>query len=189
MLVIKKFLNENKSLQILNYFYYYLLFKNNNTKKFYRFYYKNYIKHFIKNLLIKLIFLENFKKKKLSFKLKKNNNIIFYILNIFLTNSNLFVNISNNFGNINYYISSGLLKYKGSEKTNKYSILSVIQKTILANYNIVKNKSVVVHFKGNNNNVYNLVLKYLKKNFNIKAIKYYNLLPHNGCRPKKYKRI
>lgn len=223
MLVIEKISNKNKSLQVVNYLYYFLYQKNNNKKFYlcniikivnnnffinfkYNFYNKkNYIKYYLKNLITKLLFIENLKKKdikirlkQLTFKLKKIsqffsnqnfNNTVYYILNIFLTNSNLFVNISNNFGNVNFYISSGLLKYKGSEKTNKYSLLNTIQKTIMVNYNVIKNKNIVIHYKGKSNSIYKLILKYLKKKFNIKTIKYYNLLPHNGCRPKKCRRI
>ena len=100
--------------------------------------------------------------------------------------SNIFFNVINYKQQVIYYESYGQVKKKGFEKQIKASILSILRTGMLkvnVNYNIA------IHYKGLIKNHYrSYITMMLKKNYKIKTIKSFNLLPHNGCRPKKIRR-
>jgi len=112
--------------------------------------------------------------------------LISYIINVNLSKSNTIISILDKGGNLKGYYTSGILGFKGSQKTKKYTIITML-KNFLYNFNFINNKSVLVNFKGVTKDQ-NLFIKKLKEKVSIKAINYDNLLPHNGCRPKKIKR-
>jgi len=116
-------------------------------------------------------------------------NNINCILNVKLLYSNIIINLTDLKGNISFTTSSGLFGLKGFEKTNKYAILSIIKYLFYKLKSVEQVYKVSVHFKGLNKSFNKLVIKHLKKFISIKAIKYYNLIPHNGCKPKKMKRV
>jgi small subunit ribosomal protein S11 len=112
--------------------------------------------------------------------------LISYIINVNLSKSNTIISILDKEGNLKGYYTSGVLGFKGSQKTKKYTIITML-KNFLYNFNFINNKSVLVNFKGVTKDQ-NLFIKKLKEKVSIKAINYDNLLPHNGCRPKKIRR-
>lgn len=107
-----------------------------------------------------------------------------YVININLSNSNSSILITNRTGKIKAYCTSGIL---GFSKTQKYTIIALLKK-VLYNYNFLDNKTAIIIFKGLKK-YHKLIISRLKKKVHIKAIIYNNLLPHNGCRPKKIRRI
>ena len=115
------------------------------------------------------------------------NEPINFILFIKLTQSNIILHLTDITGRIVFNISSGLLNFKGKEKTNKYAILQIFQ------FLFYKYKhtplTVALHLKGLNRSYIKLITKYLKKIFLIKIVKCYNSVSHNGCKPKKIKRL
>ena len=113
-------------------------------------------------------------------------SLIVYIINITLSTSNIIISITDKNGNLKDYYTSGKLGFLGSQKTKKYTLLTILKK-FLYNYNYINNKSVLINFKGISKNQ-KLIIKKLKEKVSIKMIKYNNLLPHNGCRPRKKKR-
>jgi len=116
----------------------------------------------------------------------KMKPLISYVINVNLSNSNTIISILDKRGNLKGYYTSGILGFKGSQKTKKYTIITML-KNFLYNFNFINNKSVLVNFKGVTKDQ-NLFIKKLKEKVSIKAINYDNLLPHNGCRPKKIRR-
>lgn len=119
-------------------------------------------------------------------KTKKYKLNIFYIFTIHISRSNIMVQIKNKRGECLSFITSGYLKFKGKQKNKKLSLLAILKK-IIYNYNIYKNKTIILMFKGLKYNQ-RLIVKKLKEKFIIDSIIYNNLLPHNGCRPKKFRR-
>ena len=112
-----------------------------------------------------------------------NSNLISYIIKITLLKSNIFINITNIKGTALITCSSGLVNFKGSQKTKRlaYNRISKFTKFKIRK---LKNKIFAIHFKGKKYKRKKL-LKTFKKLFKIKNIKYFNLLAHNGCRLKK----
>lgn len=112
-----------------------------------------------------------------------NSNLISYIIKITLLKSNIFINITNIKGTALMTCSSGLIDFKGSQKTKRlaYNRISKFTKFKIRK---LKNKIFAIHFKGKKYKRKKL-LKTFKKFFKIKNIKYFNLLAHNGCRLKK----
>lgn len=118
--------------------------------------------------------------------LKNNKPLISYIININVSNSNTIISINDKNGKLKGYLTSGILGFKGSQKTKKYTLISIL-KNFNYKFNFLNNKSVLINFKGITKDQ-KLFIKKLKEKVSIKAIIYTNLLPHNGCRPKKMKK-
>ena len=117
---------------------------------------------------------------------RKTKPLISYIININISNSNTIISIVDKNGEMKGYYTSGTLGFKGSQKTKKYTIITLL-KNFIYNFNFLNNKSVLINFKGITKDQ-KLFVKKLKEKVSIRAINYNNLLPHNGCRPKKIRR-
>ena len=126
-------------------------------------------------------------------KLTKDNTssedkpLISYIININVSNSNIAMSINDKNGKLKGYFTAGTLGFKGSQKTKKYTLITIL-KNFNYKFNFLNNKSVLVNFKGVTKDQ-KLFIKKLKEKVSIKAINYTNLLPHNGCRPRKIKKL
>ncbi len=145
--------------------------------------YKNFF--FLAIKLIKII-KNNF--YKLSNQLIKNTHnfitLISYILTIHFYNSNIFINITDIKGKKNLYVlSSGILNIKSSKK-NKNLVLKNIVKKVIFKLKYLNITFIALHIKSSKKNR-KYFIKELKKYFFLNYIKFYNLTPHNGCRPKK----
>lgn len=64
-----------------------------------------------------------------------------------------------------------------------------IFKVLLLKVGFLRNAPVAIHFKNTKAFYQSFLIKALKDKLFIKSIQSYNLSPHNGCRPKKLKRI
>ena len=129
--------------------------------------------------------IEYAEKFKLS-SIKNNKPLISYIININVSNSNIIISINDKKGKLKGYLTAGTLGFKGSQKTKKYTLISML-KNFNYKFNFLNDKSVLINFKGITKDQ-KLFIKKLKEKVSIKAIIYTNLLPHNGCRPKKIKK-
>jgi len=155
---------------------------------------KMYEKQFTRNLPQILKYFSNIFKMLEKNKSKFNDqqkfffktNLISYIINVRLLNSNIIINITDLKGAPLIYCSSGIVNFKGSQKTKQLALINVIKKVSYKS-KILKNLHVTVHFKGTKKNR-KKVLNELKKIFLIKNIKIFNLAPYNGCRPQKIRR-
>ena len=130
--------------------------------------------------------IEYSKKSKLN-SIKNNKPLISYIININISNNNTIISINDKNGKLKGYLTAGNLGFKGSQKTKKYTLISIL-KNFNYKYNFLNNKSVLINFKGITKDQ-KLFIKKLKEKVSIKAIIYTNLLPHNGCRAKKLKKL
>ena len=159
----------------------------------------------IKNLFVKIWLLLKLKyKKQLKYIYKqisptiykkyntylfnKTKKYIFFILNLKFLKSNILINITDILGNIRQSVSSGLFGFKGAEKSNTYALIKLYKHLIIQNKTLTTN-SISIHYNSTNQRHNKLIFKYIKNNFIVKNIKFYNLTPYNGCRPKKLKRL
>ena len=119
------------------------------------------------------------------FSLKLNKKISYvFIINIHY--SNLFFNVTNNLNEQICTFSVGYLRFKSLDKiTQKYTLLQVLKSLIKKTKSY---KNIAIHFKSLNYVFNKLILNFLKNFYYIQLIKFYNYLPHNGCRQKKKRR-
>lgn len=118
-----------------------------------------------------------------------SSSLVSYIINVSLSQTNTIVSVTDVKGNPKISISAGLVNLAKRQKKKQPMALISIFKVLLLKARFLKNKPVALHFK--NTKVYyeSLLIKALKDKLFIKSIQSYNLSPHNGCRPKKLKRV
>jgi len=116
-------------------------------------------------------------------------NLVVYIININLTNTNTLVNVTDIRGNTKISYSSGSVNLKGKQKVKQPAALINILKLLIVKAKFLKNKPIALHFKNTKTHYESFIVNMLKNKFFIKTIRSYNLQPHNGCRPKKLKRF
>ena len=150
----------------------------------------------------KVIKLLNFLKKNKSYKtklsakskfsnnsLKINQNLISYVVNVVLSPTNTYVNVTDLNGNVLISVSAGSLNLtKFQKKTQPIALLSVF-KVLLYKAGYLKSFPVALHFKNVKRFHESFLINLLKTKLYVKSFQSYNLSPHNGCRPKKIKKI
>ena len=116
-------------------------------------------------------------------KIWTNNKILTSnIISIKITNSNIIFSILDSKNHTLRKISSGNMGFKGSQKTKKFALISIL-KLVIRTFKIYNRKSVSVQFKGLKR-YHRLIIKKLKEKFFINSVKHIFLNPHNGCRLK-----
>lgn len=133
-----------------------------------------------------------FKQNKNTIFLKPNylkENLVTYIINVNLSPTNTLVNITDVNGNPKISFSAGLVKLTKKQKKIQPMALINIFKVLLLKATFIQNKPIALHFKNTKIFYESLIIKMLKDKLFIKSIYSHNLAPHNGCRPKKLKRI
>lgn len=161
------------------------------------------------NLIIKLFFnflipsiISEIKIKMHILKYLKNNPLYYisyfdfinikisinYIIKFIIYKKNIMLHLTDIKGTTLLYINSGLLNNLKNQKINKHTILKTLS-IVLENVHFSKNSQIAIHFNSNLKNFNKLIIKFIKSNYKINIIKLFNLTPHNGCRPKKLKRL
>ena len=152
--------------------------------------------------LLRIIVLSKEKEKRVQYnkfltelyKIKKitaddYNYAIDSIIKIKFLKSNIMIILTNIEGDVETKLSSGLFGFKGSEKMSKYAILNIIKFLFFKIKNFKKRRTISVHFMGMKKSFGKNVIKYLKSFVTVRVIKIFNKIPHNGCRPKKKRRL
>ena len=116
-------------------------------------------------------------------------NPLNYVLTLVISRTNTLVTLSNTEGKLLISLSSGCLNLKKRQKKLQPLALISLLKALILIANFKDNESVTIHFKNVKSYYESLVINLLKDIMFIKSIKSYNLQPHNGCRPKKLKKI
>lgn len=119
----------------------------------------------------------------------KSQNSVNYVVSVVLSPTNTFVTVNDVRGNVIVSASAGLIKLTKFQKRSQPTAVMNIFKHILAKVTFLQNKTISVHFKNVKRFHESLILTSLKPFFVIKSFQSNNLSPHNGCRPKKLKRI
>lgn len=140
------------------------------------------------NVHVKFISNKNLSSFSLNNKPAKEN-LISYVINVNLSPTNTLVNVTDVNGNPKMSFSAGLIKLTKRQKKAQPMALINIFKVLLLKAKFLTNKPVALHFKNTKVFYESLIIKALKDKLFIKSIQSYNLSPHNGCRPKKLKRI
>lgn len=114
------------------------------------------------------------------------NFILIFIVKVNYLKSNVMVNVSNSFGKVLFKTSSGILGFKNKIKIKKIALNTIIKKIKFKTKNM-KESLFSIHFLGGKSNKKQMLNKF-KKFLTIKLVKNLNLIPFNGCKPKKIKR-
>jgi len=157
-------------------------------------------KQYIKKLKNKVNLMNNFKKnsyKNLNSVIFNLNNfegyvkedfLVTYIVDLTFSKANTLLNIMDFSGNSKFFCSAGLLQYKGKRKKKaRYLIFRDMYRILISKLKFLKAQSVALHLK-NVGSAKFWIIKLLKKKLFVKAVKSYDLYPHNGCRKKKIRR-
>jgi len=120
---------------------------------------------------------------------QSNKNLIVYVINVVLSSTNSLVNVVDLEGNVLISISAGSLNLtKFQKKTQPMALLSIF-KVLLLKAKFLKNRPIALHFKNVKRFHESFFINILKTKLFIQSFQSYNLVPHNGCRPKKIKKI
>ena len=164
--------------------------------------YNNLIKYlklnaYIKKIDSKVFFLNQINEKKKIKNLNlisKNNffnkpkNLIKYIISINLLEKNTFVNVTDIKGKLKFFRSAGFVELKGKRKIKQPLALNSLINSLKSDAKFLYNEPIALHLTNVNFFSYNYVLSKLEEKFFITYIRVFNLIPHNGCRPRKIKR-
>ena len=138
---------------------------------------------------------DNVKNQEFTFPVKNQKfqtvkqNVISYIINIILSPTNNIINITDVDGNVIVSVSAGELNLTKFQKRSQPMALLSMFKVLLPKAKFLQNKVVSLHFKNVRRFNESFFVTALKKKVFVKSFQSYNLTPHNGCRPKKIKRI
>lgn len=119
----------------------------------------------------------------------QNQNVIRYVINIIFSPSNTTVNLADIKGNTLISISEKSINLSRDSKKFQPAAAIKIFRVLLKKANIIQNKAVAINFKNTKRYQKSFCIKMLRAKVYIKSIQSYNFIPHNGCRPKKLKRI
>ena len=125
----------------------------------------------------------NLEKRNIKLNLKITYFVIFKI-----SYSNCMVHIVDCKGNIIHHMNSGLLGFQGKQKSSRYAILALLNELIKYEDRL-KPFEISVVFLGIVKRHFAFIINKIKTKFKIKIIKCYNMSSHNGCRPKKIRRL
>lgn len=125
--------------------------------------------------------------------LKKKSQIIqpiSHVIHISILKKNTTIRVTDTKGQLKLFCSASFsLKLSGKQKTMQPKVLISLIKHFLGKAYFLRNKLTALHVKYISKNLLRLVIQRLKKKIEIKTINYSNFFPHNGCRPKKIKRL
>ena len=125
--------------------------------------------------------------------MKKNLEFMFVKIYIYTTFNNTIITVTNASGNVVTWVSSGCCKFKGSRKSTPHAASSVAKKTLeklllMLKNNVSKQIQSSIFVKGPGSGAESAI-RVLNSFFIIKSISNITGIPHNGCRPKKMRRV
>lgn len=125
-------------------------------------------------------------KKKTSKKEKKS--VSHGIMYIYSTFNNTIVSITDNDGNVLSWSSGGIVGFKGSRKSTPFAAQLAAEKALqdAQNFGI---KTLDIRVKGPGAGRESAIRTVGGTAFKVKTIKDITPIPHNGCRPRKKRRV
>ena len=118
---------------------------------------------------------------------KVKKNIVSGTAHINSTFNNTIITITDNIGNTISWSSSGNKGFKGSRKSTPFAAQLAAEEAEKAMEHGMKNIEVIV--KGPGNGRESAIWALNSTGLNISIIKDITLIPHNGCRPSKRRRV
>jgi len=129
---------------------------------------------------------ENAQKKII--KAKKSKNITTGVANILATFNNTIVSITDMQGNVIGWSSAGKVGFRGSRKSTAFAAQQVAQDA--ARQSMAHGmKNIEIHVKGPGSGRESAIRALQAIGLDISAIKDVTPVPHNGCRPRKKRRV
>ena len=125
-------------------------------------------------------------KKKSSKKEKKS--VSHGIMYIYSTFNNTIVSITDKDGNVLSWSSGGIVGFKGSRKSTPFAAQLAAEKALqdAQNFGI---KTLDIRVKGPGSGRESAIRSVGGTSFRVKTIKDITPIPHNGCRPRKKRRV
>src|SRR6202162_5770498 len=126
--------------------------------------------------------------KKKTFKKKEKKNVPFGIVHVQASFNNTIVTFMDQVGNVLAWSSSGSLGFRGSRKGTPFAA----QQASLTAANKAKEyglRTVEVRVSGPGSGRESAVRALATAGIEVRAIKDRTLIPHNGCRPPKKRRV
>ena len=118
-----------------------------------------------------------------------NKNLVNYIVNVNLSPTNTLINVTDVVGNPRVSLSAGFADLTKKQKKKQPVALINIFRILLSKARFLKNKPIALHFKNAKKFHVFFLLRALKNKLFIKSVRILDFLPHNGCRPKKIRRV
>ncbi len=128
------------------------------------------------------------KKKENAVKKKVKKNVPVGIIHIQNTFNNTIVTVSDTNGNTLTWSSAGALNFRGAKKSTPFAAQTVTTTAIEAAQNFAL-KEVKIYVKGPGFGRESAVRAVVKAGLRVTQIKDVSGVPHNGCRPRKMRRI
>jgi len=110
------------------------------------------------------------------------------ILCVFSSYNNTILTLTDPLGNVIYWTSAGRLGFKGTKKGTPFAASKVAEAMIYA-INKLKINRIKVLVKGVGSGRESAIRSLAGRNFDIVSMKDITPIPHNGCRPKKPRRV
>jgi small subunit ribosomal protein S11 len=107
---------------------------------------------------------------------------------IFSSYNNTILTLTDPSGQVLYWTSAGRLGFKGTKKGTPFAASKVAEAMVYAIYKLKINK-LRIFVKGIGSGRESAIRSLVGRNFDIISIKDVTPVPHNGCRPKKPRRV
>ena len=120
---------------------------------------------------------------------KKEKKIVSHgVMFIYSTFNNTIVTITDKDGNVLTWASGGMVGFKGSRKSTPFAAQLAAEKALreAENFGI---KTLDIRVKGPGGGRESAIRTVGSTSFKVKSIKDITPLPHNGCRPRKKRRV
>jgi small subunit ribosomal protein S11 len=104
------------------------------------------------------------------------------------TFNNTIVSVTDNQGNVIAWASSGSVGFKGSRKGTPYAA-QLAAESVGKEVTAIGLKTIDIFVKGPGAGRESAIRSFQAQGFNIRSIKDITPIPHNGCRPKKRRRV
>lgn len=120
---------------------------------------------------------------------KKEKKVVSHgILNIHSTFNNTVISISDKNGNVLTWCSGGVVGFKGSRKSTPFAAQMAAEK-VLKDAEVYGIQTLEIRVKGPGAGRESAIRSVGSTRFKVKSIKDVTPIPHNGCRPKKKRRV
>ena len=121
-------------------------------------------------------------------KAKKKIQITDGVVHIKSTFNNTIITVTDKQGNVVSWASSGTVGFKGSRKGTPFAAQSAAE-SVGKEVKAMGLKNVDIFVKGPGSGRESAIRSFQAQGFQIRAIKDVTPIPHNGCRPKKRRRV
>ncbi len=107
---------------------------------------------------------------------------------VFSSYNNTILTLTDPLGNVLYWTSAGRLGFKGAKKGTPFAASKVAEAMVQAIYKLKINR-IRVFVKGTGSGRESAIRSLAGRGFDIISFKDITPIPHNGCRPKKPRRV